>query len=43
MRGETPALRIGDRDLFLMHTDGHCWSVTSDPLVADGIVLTQNP
>lgn len=43
MRGETPALHIGNRDLFLMHTDGHCWSVTSDPLVADGIVLTQNP
>lgn len=42
MRGETPALRIGDRDLFLMHSDGHCWSVTPDPLAAHGIVLTQN-
>jgi len=42
MRGETPALRIGDRDLFLMHSDGHCWSVTPDPLAAHGIVLTQH-
>ena len=42
MRGETPALRIGDRDLFLMHSDGHCWSVTADPLAAHGIVLTQH-
>ncbi|WP_018412892.1 hypothetical protein [Methyloversatilis thermotolerans] len=42
MRGEQPALRIGDRDLFLMHSDGHCWSVTTDPLNAHGIVLTQN-
>lgn len=42
MRGEKPALRIGERDLFLMHSDGHCWSVTTDPLAAHGIVLTQN-
>lgn len=42
MRAETPLLRIGARDLFLMHSDGHCWSVTADPAEAAGIVLTQN-
>lgn len=41
MRGETPALHIGDCDLFLMHSDGHCWSVTTDPAEAQAIVLTQ--
>ena len=42
MRGETPVLRIGDRDLFLMQSDGHCWSVTDKPDHAVGIVLTQH-
>lgn len=41
MRNETPALRIGSRNLYLMHSDGHCWSVTADPLDAHGIVLTE--
>ncbi|GAB4063159.1 hypothetical protein [Uliginosibacterium sediminicola] len=41
MRNETPVLRIGDRDLFLMQSDGHCWSVTADPGSAVGLVLTQ--
>lgn len=42
MRNEEPALRIGDRHLYLMESDGHCWSVTRDPAQALGIVLTQN-
>jgi hypothetical protein len=42
MRGETPVLRIGDRDLYLMESDGHCWSVTAKPERALGIVLTQH-
>ncbi len=42
MRGEEPALRIGERNLYLMESDGHCWSVTRDPAQAAGIVLTQN-
>jgi hypothetical protein len=41
MRGETPALSLGDRDLFLMQSDGHCWSVTCDPAQAQAVVLTQ--
>lgn len=42
MRDEEPALRIGPCNLFLMESDGHCWSVTRDPAQALGIVLTQN-
>lgn len=42
MRNETPVLRIGDRDLYLMQSDGHCWSVTENPESAQGIVLTQH-
>jgi hypothetical protein len=42
MRDETPVLRIGDRELFLMQSDGHCWSVTDKPDNALGIVLTQS-
>ena len=41
MRDETPALHLGDRDLFLMQSDGHCWSVTCDPAQAQAVVLTQ--
>ncbi len=41
MKHEEPALHIGERALFLMESDGHCWSVTRDPAQAVGIVLTQ--
>lgn len=41
MKGEIPALHAGDRDLFLMQSDGHCWSVTQDPLSASAVILTQ--
>lgn len=41
MRGEEPALHLGERDLFLMESDGHCWSVTRNPQSACGIVFTQ--
>ncbi|NSL54853.1 hypothetical protein HJ583_007435 [Uliginosibacterium sp. IMCC34675] len=41
MKHEEPALNIGERALFLMESDGHCWSVTRDPALAAGIVLTQ--
>lgn len=42
MRHEAPALHIGSRNLYLMESDGHCWSVTADPAKAVGIVITQN-
>ena len=46
MRGEQPALSIavnggGGRAVYLMTTDGHCWSVTHDLAHASALVLTQ--
>jgi len=41
MRDEAPALRIGDRAIYLARSDGHCWTVTTDPAHADAIVLAQ--
>lgn len=43
MKGEIPALHAGDRDLFLMQSDGHCWSVTQDAAAAAAVILTQKP
>jgi hypothetical protein len=43
MRGEHPAMQVGtDRAIYLMSTDGHCWTVTSEPQQASAFVLTQN-
>jgi hypothetical protein len=46
MRGEAPAVHVPmtqgpERALYMMSTDGHCWSVTRDPLQASALVLTQ--
>lgn len=41
MRGETPARRLEQRALYLMSTDGHCWSVTPELARASALVLTQ--
>jgi hypothetical protein len=42
MRGEQPAVQVSaDRAIYLMATDGHCWSVTSEPQQACAFVLTQ--
>lgn len=43
MRGEQPAMQVGaDRAIYLMSTDGHCWTVTNEPQRASAFVLTQN-
>ncbi|HEY9191520.1 MAG TPA: amino acid--tRNA ligase-related protein, partial [Methyloversatilis sp.] len=43
MRGETPALRIGDRDLFLMHSDGHKPVILTDyPKEIKAFYMRQN-
>jgi len=42
MRGETPALRLGPRSIFLASTNGHCWSVTDQPADATALILTQD-
>lgn len=41
MRGETPAVQLDRRALYLMSTDGHCWTVTQEPAAASAVVLTQ--
>lgn len=41
MRRETPVMQVSGRSAYLMSTDGHCWSVTSDPAHASAVVLTQ--
>lgn len=42
MRGETPALTTGPCALYLMSTDGHCWTVTGDPAEASAVILTEH-
>ena len=41
MRDETPCAQVGRRSLYLMSTDGHCWTVTGDPAAAGALVLTE--
>jgi hypothetical protein len=42
MRDETPAMQVDQRAIYLMSTDGHCWSVTREASSASAFVLTQN-
>ena len=43
MRGEQPAVQVTpERAIYLMATDGHCWTVTAEPQQASAFVLTQN-
>lgn len=43
MRGEQPAMQVTpERAIYLMSTDGHCWTVTAEPQQASAFVLTQN-
>ncbi len=42
MRGETPALRLGARSIYLATSDGHCWSITQQPDAATALILTQD-
>lgn len=41
MRDETPAWQAGERALYYVATNGHCWSVTHDPEQASGFILAQ--
>ncbi len=41
LRAEQPVMRLPqDRAIYLMATDGHCWSVTAEPAQANALVLT---
>ncbi len=42
MRGETPALQLGARNVYLAATNGHCWHVTQQPEDATALILTQD-
>jgi len=42
MRGETPALTLGKRRIFLATTNGHCWSTTDLPGEASALILTED-
>lgn len=42
MRGETPALRLGARNVYLATSSGHCWHVTQRPEEATALILTQD-
>lgn len=40
MKHETPAAVGAKRQLFLGASDGHCWTVTTDPAAAAGLFVT---
>ncbi|HEY8908182.1 MAG TPA: hypothetical protein VIM63_19350 [Rhodoferax sp.] len=42
MRGETPALTLGKRRVFLATTNGHCWSTTDLAEEASALILTED-
>lgn len=42
MRRETPVIEVTGRAVYLMATDGHCWTVTPDLAQASALVLTQS-
>lgn len=39
MRSEVPAAQGTQRRLYLGASDGHCWSVTTDPSQVAGLIL----
>jgi len=39
VRGETPVLVTAAANVFLLESDGHCWSMTTDPAAAAGLML----
>ncbi|WP_119154740.1 hypothetical protein [Caldimonas tepidiphila] len=41
MRDETPSAQAGGRSIYLMSTDGHCWTVTRELAAAGALVLTE--
>jgi hypothetical protein len=43
MRDETPAARGARHDLYLGASDGHCWSMTSDPALAAALFIAERP
>jgi hypothetical protein len=42
LRGETPALELGARRVYLASSNGHCWHITQAPQDATALILTQD-
>jgi hypothetical protein len=42
MRDETPLLSLGSRRVYLASSNGHCWSMTDQPLAATALILTED-
>lgn len=42
MRDETPALTMGRRRIYLAASNGHCGSLTDQPLNATALILTED-
>jgi hypothetical protein len=42
MRDETPALRLGQRNVYLAASNGHCWRITQRADEAAVFILTQD-
>jgi Ni,Fe-hydrogenase maturation factor len=42
MRDETPALELGQREIYLASSNGHCWSITEQLTEATALILTQD-
>lgn len=41
MSSEKPVVQLDQRAIYLMASDGHCWTVTPHPEQAAALVLTQ--
>jgi hypothetical protein len=42
MRDEAPALQVGQRQVYLATSSGHCWSITQHCHEATALILTQS-
>jgi len=42
VRGEQPVFSVGDRQVYLIESNGHCWEVTRDPTRADAVMLAED-
>jgi hypothetical protein len=41
VRGEQPVFSVGDRQVYLIESNGHCWEVTRDPNRAYAVMLAE--
>jgi hypothetical protein len=41
LREERPAFSVGQRHVYLVESDGHCWQLTREPARAVGVLLAE--